>query len=653
MRRWVGRAAVAVAIGVGSLIVGASAASAHALAVSSDPPAGATLAQAPKAVTITFSETPDPRHSGIQVLDTSGAAHQVGRAHTVAGQPQALSVAVGALTKGVYTVQWETVSKVDGHYATGSFAFGVGVTPTGTAAGAGVVRSPPVSPWAVVTRWLIYAGLMGLVGTAFVGLLAGASGRLVGLADVSWGLAAGGVLGLAQQQRTGDHISIGQFWGSSLGHQFAYRGAPLAVAGLALLAGWRLAPRPIALPVAGLAGLASMLGDVESSHAAGERSWTWFHVGTQWLHFAAAGVWLGGLVAVVATIHRLEAEPRRRLASRFSNAALASVVVIAGTGLLRGLDEIRTWNGLFSTTFGRWAIVKISLLAALICVGLFQRRRGVPSALKSTGATLRRLGTVELAGATVILVAAGFLQSLAPPSITSRAKPPAPIVVTGHDFATTVSLRLQVSPGTPGFNRFTLRVLDYDSHRPVNGSTVTLTFNLPSDPDLGPSTLTLPPSGAGTYSAVAPNLSVAGTWTVTALVQEGSQSAEVPLSITTRTVPVRVDKVENPGLPTTYTIHATPTVSIQVYLDPGRAGPLNEFHVTLIAADGNEEPATHASVTASVGNSVPTALTVRRLDTIGHFVADLLNATATNYHFTIDATTDQGPVHAEITIPVT
>src|SRR6516165_6414153 len=97
----------------------------------------------------------------------------------------------------------------------------------------------------------------------------------------------------------------------------------------------------LALGYLGAAALAAMFGDVDASHVAGERSWRWFHLGTQWLHFAAAGLWLGGLAVLVGVIVSLEPDHRRRLAGRFSNLALASVVALAATGALRGLDEIR------------------------------------------------------------------------------------------------------------------------------------------------------------------------------------------------------------------------------------------------------------------------------------------------------------------------
>ena len=650
MRLGLAFAAVSVAVTAGAL-VGASPASAHALAVSSTPPPGATLPESPSAVTIVFSEAPDPHLSSIQVLDSAGGSHQLGHSTAVPGQPNTLQVAVGSLGPGVYTVSWRTVSMVDGHLASGSFAFGVKVTPAGAAATSSVVRSPPASKWAVAARWFFYVGTMGMVGAALIGSLAGTLRRIRWMAFAAWLLAVGGVVALEEQQRRSDAIPLGKLLSSSLGHQVLWRSIPLLCAGAALA--WMAARARSRLPLlaVGAAALAAMFGDVESSHVSGERSWRWFHLLTQWVHIASAGVWLGGLVILLGALAAVERAKRPALLSRFSAIALVSVVTLATTGLLRGLDEIRSWHGLFDTTFGKWAIVKISLLLLLIGLGFLQRRRGLPLALGGATSLLRRTGTGELVLAGVVLVAAGFLQSLAPPTATSARKSPSPLVASGQDFATTVRARLQISPGTAGFNRFTLRASDYDTGHPIGPASVSLTFSLPARPDIGSSTLNLALQPDGAYSAVSPNLSVSGTWTIDVLVQRGSQSAEVPLTVTTRQVPVKIDVSRSPGLPTVYTIHATPAASLQVYLDPGRPG-FDEFHVTVLSPGGNEVPTTQLAVHSSHGEGSAAPLTVRPLDTIGHYVADLTNATSGRYDFSIDATTDEGPLHADITIAI-
>ncbi len=58
---------------------------------------------------------------------------------------------------------------------------------------------------------------------------------------------------------------------------------------------------------------------------------------------------------------------------------------------------------------------------------------------------------------------------------------------------------------------------------------MTLRFSLPARPDVGGSSLQLQPAGDGSFTGTGSNLSLAGTWTVTALVVEPTTSVEVPL----------------------------------------------------------------------------------------------------------------------------
>src|SRR5207245_2178672 len=102
---------------------------------------------------------------------------------------------------------------------------------------------------------------------------------------------------------------------------------------------------------------------------------------------------------------------------------------------------------------------------------------------------LRRTVAAEVTIAALILAATGVMSSL-PPSASVEAAatgPSAPtgVEVTGHDFASSVSVRLAVTPGTVGPNAFRAEVRDFDTNQPVAAMGVTLTFSLPGRPDLG------------------------------------------------------------------------------------------------------------------------------------------------------------------------
>jgi uncharacterized membrane protein len=387
----------------------------------------------------------------------------------------------------------------------------------------------------------------------------------------------------------------------------------------------------------------AMWGDVEASHVAAAHSWRLGRMALQCLHFVAAGVWIGGLVAVLVALRRTPADQRAGPARRFSALALAAVIIIAVTGLERAVDEVGSIHRLGMAAFGRYVVLKAALLLVLVALGAVNRYRSVP-AVARTLRPLRAVVRVELVLLAVVLVATGFLQGLAPPASVAGAATVRPAVLTGHDFGTTVRVELDLSPGMAGFNQFRLTVRDYDSGAPVPAQAVSLRFRLPARPDLGESTLTLPATGPGTYAASGANLAIDGTWALTVAVQGPSGGVEVPLTFATRRPPEPIDVQPYVGAPTLYTLHLPQGRSIQVYLDPGNAGVrVNEFHVTVVGPDSTELAVQDLTVSATPpGTTVASALTTRRLDPLGHFVADLLGAARGSYRFDVTASLATG-----------
>jgi copper transport protein len=645
-----------------ALLVGATAgpASAHALLVSSTPADGSTVQQAPAEIVINFSERPDPNLSSIKVLDTSGQVRAGGRPQAAPGRPSSLQVAPGNLPQGSYTVTWRTVSKVDGHLAAGSFTFGVGTAPVHAGpAVAAKVRSPRPSNLAIGSRWVFFVGVLGLFGLAVVGLFVAPfsdTATPAGLAAGLWAAMAIGVVGITEAQRRPAHVALGHLLSTSLGHSLVQRGIPTLATGVAVLA---LAARPrwrrAALGAVGIGAAVVMLADAITGHAAAVRSWEWFRVGVQWLHFAAAGLWVGGLGVLVVVLRRIRSGDRLHAAQRYSVAAATGLGLVAVTGLLRALDEVGSWHGLWHTGFGQALVVKVLLFLALAGLGAYNRFRSIP-AMRAGSLRLLRVGSAELVVAAAILIATALLQNLAPARVAAAAPAPQttashPVVVTGNDFGTSVRARLTVTPGTAGPNQFVLVLADYDTGQPVNGAGVTLRFGLPSRPEVAPSQLTLTRARPGTYQAEGGNLSVFGQWTVTAVVQRGTDSVEVPLTVTTSPPAWPLDVLHNPGLPDIYEVHLPGGRSVQVYLDPGKPG-FNEFHATFFDVGGQTElplsayAAYAARATGRGLSGLPglselpglsgQPLTSRRLDP-GHFVSDVSTGKGV-YEFTFVAT---------------
>lgn len=98
---------------------------AHAFLDHASPAVGSAVPTAPAAVTIWFTQDPEPAFSGIAVTDQAGQRVDLGNMQVVAGQSGALQIGLKPLPPGTYTVRWHVVS-VDTHPTQGTFTFTVG-----------------------------------------------------------------------------------------------------------------------------------------------------------------------------------------------------------------------------------------------------------------------------------------------------------------------------------------------------------------------------------------------------------------------------------------------------------------------------------------------------------------------------------------------
>jgi methionine-rich copper-binding protein CopC len=109
-------------VALGAMLLGmATAAEAHARLDHAVPAVGSTVASSPGQVTLYFTETLEPKFSGGEVRNASGA--RVDHGSSVSGN--VLRLSVGALPAGSYSVKWHALS-VDTHRTQGSFGFQVG-----------------------------------------------------------------------------------------------------------------------------------------------------------------------------------------------------------------------------------------------------------------------------------------------------------------------------------------------------------------------------------------------------------------------------------------------------------------------------------------------------------------------------------------------
>jgi hypothetical protein len=204
-------------------------------------------------------------------------------------------------------------------------------------------------------------------------------------------------------------------------------------------------------------------------------------------------------------------------------------------------------------------------------------------------------------------------------------------------------VRLVAAPGYPGSNRFSVTIRDYDSGQLVSATRVALRFAFPGRPSVGESTLELTSNGKGSYVASAPILSMAGRWSVTAVLERGSESAEVPLTLTTAVPPEHITAQVAAGLPTIYTLDLSKGRSLQLYVDPGTPGN-NAVHATFF--QGNAELAiADATVISATPETGPTVeLQASRFDKVGHFIGQGA-LSAGRWRFDITATSSDGETY--------
>lgn len=629
-------------------------AGAHALLRHSDPEGGAVLQRAPTAVTLTFTEQPEATLSTIHAFDGSGRPLEQGPPQVVRGQPLELRTLLGPLPEGVYTVSWRTVSRIDGHVTGGAFAFGVGVTPS--AALEAKATTPPPSPLSVAAKWGLYAGLSGLLGVAWVWTWVVREPPVWGQQYlwITWILSVAGILSLGADQAATAGVTVGRLLETPLGRALWWRAIPIGAAGIAIGVGQilPLSRRRFVLVLAGVASAGAMLAHVLAGHAGASTGlWRWANIADQWAHFVAVGTWIGGLAALLVALRGAPDAGKAAAARRFSTIAGITLGVVAGTGILRAVDEVGTWSALPSTDFGRLVLVKASLLLTLAALGAVNRFWSVPAAPR-TLRPLRRGVRVELVAAGAVLTVTGLLTGLAPPSLTREAAGTASgLVVSGQDFATSVRVRMEIAPGFPGVNRFVARVADYDTGRPIGANRVTLRFARPDRPDMGSSTLDLVRMPDGTYEGRGANLSLDGQWGLTMTIEQAANAVTVPLIVNVRSRPQTVRTIEAPGQPTLYSVELTGGRLLDVYLDPQRPG-FNEVHATFIDAAGGELPVPRPAVISAGRPGQPLqGLPVRRFGP-GHFIGDAQLA-AGDWQIEIAATARDGTgLQARLTVHV-
>jgi copper transport protein len=241
-------------------------------------------------------------------------------------------------------------------------------------------------------------------------------------------------------------------------------------------------------------------------------------------HVIAMGLWAGGIAMLLAVVpvatRRLEPPERTALLTaalgRFSAMALACVGVILVSGLIQFLVLVRAPAHLIDTAYGRSVSIKIVLLALLIGLGAYNRRRTVPALARAArdggspghaGLLLRRALRFEVVLLVAVLAVTAALASYAPAVSAEQAGPVNRKAAVGP-----ARLELTVDPARVGSNQIHLYLTNpRDGSQYRGAKEVGVDASLPSK-SIGPLAEPATKAGPGHYVVAGALFGVKGDW---------------------------------------------------------------------------------------------------------------------------------------------
>ena len=500
---------------------------AHAQLVAADPPTGAVVAEAPAAVSLSFSEP--VRALSARWFPPAGDA-PVEAAAEAAGERLLVPLPANP-SPGTWLLSWR-VSSADGHPVGGSHVFSIGAptaaaeAPTGgAAAGAAIGRG-------LLTLALVF----GVGGTVFLRLVdrgttpAPAASRIALWSVLAVGPAAVIALGLQGLDLVGlgarDLLGAAP-WTAALASPFAATAAVSLAAAAAALGALRGGGRVLAGTAWGLAAASFAL----FGHAANAAP-RWLTAPCVALHAAALIFWIGALpgLAERATERRGGLAPTLR---RFSALAVPLVGLLVLSGVVLAVVQVRHPSALVDTAYGRLLLAKVAAVAALLGLAALNRFRLTPEiagGVAGAATRFRRSVTAEVVlGLLILGLASGF--RLTPPP---RALAAVPAEAYAHLHGPTVMADVTLTPGRAGPNAVEIAIVSATGD-PVAPLEVRIGF---SDPARGVEPIRLTAAREGEVWRAGPvELPFDGDWTVRldVLVSDFAQvSLEAPLPVGAR-----------------------------------------------------------------------------------------------------------------------
>lgn len=401
-------------------------ASAHASLRSTTPHFGTEVQSSPLEIRLRFDQRVTILPGAIQVLN--GLGKDFAGASRVEGTSVVASVRSGKL--GAYTVRWRAIS-ADSHVVSGVWTYGVRIpAPSVNAAfGAG---GPTATEHLV--RWLWFLGLalaVGALGFRLVCLrgldvplglerrIAAAAG-LGAVVSLQAGIAAFSLRSEDALQLPFDRFLYGDLSpmaATRFGQAFVVMTLGFAFV-LALVFGSWLLDRVELLVPAFVLALGLLAGLSVSGHDALDAGSWWFTEAADWVHIAAASLWIGGLATMALLLWSGAPHLRRQAFARFSRFATVLVALVLAAGTYLAIVRLPHVSDLWLRGYGQILLVKLGLVSLALLWGAFHNLVVKPALVRGDAGFLTRIGRSligeSLVGMAVLLAAAVLVDSKPP-----------------------------------------------------------------------------------------------------------------------------------------------------------------------------------------------------------------------------------------------
>ena len=426
---------------------GAQPASAHNALSTSNPASGAVLTKSPATWSLTFTGNVPPESASAEFIASNGVRTAL-PAPTQGATTKEIVFALPPDLNGPITARWRLVG-TDGHVVTERVSFTVNIvnvavastttTPAEASTSVDAVAQDAAvlsfeepltpEPMRLGLRLFGYAALLIIGGMLFTefsiaqGIIGAARAREVLLAS-------GVVLTLAPLLQTliflDDSRDFGVFqslfhileaFDTTAGSMHLVRFFAAAVLLIGVIRAGQTTSKTLVSPPMLVAAGAYLVSLAYTGHSRSMK-WPVLGVPADVVHTAATAVWLGGLIVFVFfVLPTLQPSQSIEAFRRFGTAATYAVAAMVVSGIIQTLRLHGSIITLFTQNHGRWLLLKLLLVAAMLKIGDINRRRLLrklpadDAGVTNRVALLRRASITEIVNGGLVMLVTAVLVS--------------------------------------------------------------------------------------------------------------------------------------------------------------------------------------------------------------------------------------------------